>query len=60
MFILSFIFSGLEVLSGNYTSLYEHYQLKVFQIIKLFGEIPSDWPNALLRANVYKTLESWW
>ena len=60
MFILSFIFSGLEFWSENYTSLYEHSELKVVQIIKLFGEISTDWPNVLLRANVYKTLESWW
>ena len=42
MFILSFIFSGLEFRSENYTSLYEHSELKVVQIIKLFGEISTD------------------
>ena len=33
---------------------------QMFKIIKYFGEISNNWPNDLLRTNVYKTLEFFW
>ena len=59
MFMLS-TSSGLELWSINLTSLYEHSELKVFQKIKFFYEISSNWPNELLGPNVDKTLQSCW
>ena len=35
-------------------------ELNVFKNIWFFGEISIKLPNGLLRANVYKTLESCW
>ena len=60
MFILSSIYSGLEFLSVNHTSIYENSELKVFKNIKSFGEKFSSWPSDLLGTNVYKTLKSYW
>ena len=60
MFILSSIPGGLEFWSVNHTSMYENFELKVFPNIKFPGEISSNWPNDLLRTNIYKPLESWW
>ena len=57
--VLSSISSGLEFWSVNQTSIYENSELKVLKIY-IFGEISSNWPNDLLGANVYKTLESCW
>ena len=59
MFILSSLSSGLEFWSLNHTSMYENSDLKVFKNIKSLGEISSNWPNDLLKTNVYKTLESY-
>ena len=58
MFILSFIFIGLEFWSINHTSIYESSELKVFRNIIFFSEIFNNWPNDLLGRNVYKTLQS--
>ena len=41
MFILSFISSDLAFWSVNHTSMYESFQLRVFENIKPFGEISS-------------------
>ena len=60
MFVLSPISRGLKFWSVNHTSLDEISELKDFKNINLFGEISSNWPNDLLGANVYKTLESCW
>ena len=60
MFILSCIYRGLEFWSVNHTSTYENSELKVFKIIKIFGEISRNWPYHLLGTNVYKILESCW
>ena len=60
MFILSYISSDLEFWSVNHTSIYENFKLKVFENIKFFGEISSNWSNDLLEANVYTTLKSCW
>ena len=60
MLILSSISSGLEIWSVNHTPIYEKSELKVFKIVKLLGEISSNWPNDLLGTIVYKTLESCW
>ena len=60
MFILSSVSSGLEFWSLNHTSVYENSGLKVSKNIKSMGEISSNWPNDLLKTNVYKTLESYW
>ena len=35
-------------------------ELKVLENKILLGEISNNWPNDLLGANVYKTLESYW
>ena len=59
MFILSSLSSGLEFWSLNHTSMYENADSKVFKNIKFLGEISSNWPNDLLKTNVYKTLESY-
>ena len=59
MFILSSLSSGLEFWSLNHTSMYENSDSKVFKNIKFLGEISSNWPNDLLKTNVYKTLESY-
>ena len=56
IFILSSIFSGLELWSVNDTSIYENSELKVFKNIKFLDEIFDNWPNDLLGINVYKTL----
>ena len=56
MFILSSISSGLEFWLVNHTSRYKNSELNVFKNIEFLGEIPND----LLRANVYKALESCW
>ena len=60
MFILSSISGCLEFSSVSQTSIYERSELKVFKIIKFFGEIISNYANDLLRTNVCKTLESCW
>ena len=60
MFILSFITSGLEFSSVNHTSIYGNSKLEVFKNIKLLCEISNNWPNNLLRTNVYKTFEFCW
>ena len=57
IFNLSSISRGLEVWSVNHTSIYENSESNVFENIKFLGEIPNNWPNALLETNVYKTLE---
>ena len=51
MFILSSIFSGLEVWIVNHTSIFENSDLKVFKNIKFFGEISNNWPYDLLGTN---------
>ena len=56
MFILSSVFSGLELLSVNPPEYMNKF--KVFQNIKLLGEISYNSPNYLLGANIYRTLES--
>ena len=42
MFILSFIFIGLEFLSVNQTSMYEKSDLNAFKNIKFLGEISNN------------------
>ena len=58
MFSLSSISSGLEFWSLNHTSISQNSEIKVFENIKLLGEISNNWSNDLLWANVYKTLEN--
>ena len=60
MFVSSSISSGWEFWSVNDTSIYENSELKVFNNIKLFGELSNNWPNDLLETKVYETLESCW
>ena len=60
MFALYSISSDFEFWSVNHTSKYENSELKVFKNMKFLGKIFNDWPNELLRTNVYKTLESCW
>ena len=60
MFILSSISSSLEFWSVNHTLIYQNSESKVFENIKLLGEISHNWPNDLLGIDVYKTLESCW
>ena len=57
---MSSISGGLEFGSINHTPIYENSESKVFNNVKLLGEISYNWPNDLLGANVYKTLESCW
>ena len=57
-FIISSISSVLEFWSVNHTSVYENSELNVFNNIKFFGEILSNWPNNLLGINIFKTLTS--
>ena len=57
MFILSSISRGLEFWLVHRTSLYENSESNVFKNTHFFGEISSNWPNDLLRTNVYNTLE---
>ena len=57
IFILSSISRGLEFLSVNNTSMYENSESNVFKNMKFSGEIFNNWPNDILRANLYKTLE---
>ena len=57
MFILSSISSGLEFWWVKYTSIYENYESNIFKNIKPLDEISINWPNDLLRTNLYKTLE---
>ena len=58
MFILSSICSGSEFWSVRHTSVYENSELKVFEVIlkKFLDEISNNWPNDLLKTNIYKTL----
>ena len=42
MFILSSILGGLELWSVNHTSMHENFEVKVFQNIKILGEISSN------------------
>ena len=60
MFILSSIYSNLELWSVNQSSIDEDSELKVFENIKRLSELSNNWRNDLLRTNVYKTLESCW
>ena len=60
MFILSSIYSNLELWSVNQSSIDEDSELKVFENIKRLSELSNNWRNNLLRTNVYKTLESSW
>ena len=71
MVILSSISSGLKFWSVNHTSVYESFELNVFENTKFLGkiscnwpndllflgEISSNWPNDLLETNLYKTLK---
>ena len=41
------ISNGLEFWSVNHTSLYENYELNVFENIKFSGETSNNWPNDL-------------
>ena len=59
MFILSSISSGLEFWSVNHTLIYQN-ESNIFKNIKFLGEMSNNWPNDLLGANVYRTLESYW
>ena len=56
MFLLSSISTGLKFWFVNHTSIYENSGLKFFTNITFFGGISSNWPNDLLRTNIYKTL----
>ena len=58
MFILSSISSGLEFWSLNNNSVYKNSESKFFKNIKFLGKISNNWPNNLLEAHVFKTLES--
>ena len=58
MFLLSFISSGLEFWSVIHTSITKNSEVKVFKNTKFLGEISNNWPNHLLRTNIYNTLES--
>ena len=60
MFILFSIWSGLEFWSVNNASIYENSESKGFKNLKYLSEKSNNWPNDLLRTNVYKTLESRW
>ena len=65
MFILSSIYSNLEIWSVNQSSTDEDSGLKVFENIKRLSKLSNKWGNDLLRTNVYKTLElldnhCWW
>ena len=60
MFILSSIFSDLEFWSVNHNSINENPELKVFENIRCFGKMSSNWSKDLLGTNVYKTLEFCW
>ena len=60
MFILSSIYSNLELWSVNQSSIDEDSEIKVFENIKSLSELSNNWRNDLLRTNVYKTLESSW
>ena len=60
MFILYSISSGLKFWSVKHTLIYKNSESKVSKNIKFLGKISSNWPNDLLWANVYKTLESCW
>ena len=51
MFILSSIAKGLELWTVNNTSRYKNSELKVFKIIKFFGEISINCPNYLWEYN---------
>ena len=57
MFILSSIFTGLDLWSVNHTSVYENSKSKVFLKVTFLGEISKNWLNYLLGINVYKTRE---
>ena len=58
MLILSSISSGLEFWSVRHTSIYKHFDSKVFRNIIFLGEISSNLPIDLRETNVYKALES--
>ena len=58
MFILSFIFRGIEFWSVSHTSIYENFEFKSLKEIKFLGDISNALPNDLLGTNVYQTLES--
>ena len=60
MLILSSISSGLEFWSVNHTSIFENSISNVFKNIKCSGEISNNWPNNLLRINVFITFEFYW
>ena len=51
-FILSFISSGLEFSSVNHTSINENSELKVFNNIKVLGEISNSGLSDLLGTNL--------
>ena len=58
MFILSSIFSGLELWSIEHTLIHENSELKVFKNINFLGKISNNFSKNLLGTNVYKALES--
>ena len=55
MFILYCISSDLDFKPENHTSIYENSELNIFKKISFLGETPKNWPNNLLKTNVYKT-----
>ena len=60
MSILSSISSGLELWSGNHTSMNEKPESKDLKNIKFVCEISNNRENDLLGKSLYKTLESCW
>ena len=53
MFVLSSISSGLEFWSVNHTAIYKNSESKAFKNIKVLSEISDNWPNDLLKSNVF-------
>ena len=53
MFILSWIFSALELWSVNHTWIYKNSELKALKNITFVGKVSNNRPNDLLDVNVY-------
>ena len=56
-FILSSISRELKFWFVNHTSICENSESNVFESLKCFAEISSNWPSDLLETNVYNTLD---
>ena len=54
MFVSSSVLASLEFWSVNQTSIYEHFELKIFRSIKFLDKLSNNWSEELFGTNLSK------